>query len=66
MRKSVRHQFSDIMANAEDIAAFAMEAQSRDATPEMQRILAAHVRSGMKEVGRKLVAITAMLDRSAR
>lgn len=66
MRKSVHHQFADIMANAEDIAALAMEGQGRDATPEMHRILVAHLRSGLEAVDRKLTAITAILDRSAR
>jgi len=66
MRKSVHHQFADIMANAEDIAVLALEAQGRDVTPEMHRILVAHLRSGLEAVDCKLTAITAILDRSAR
>jgi len=51
MTKAVPHLFADLTASAEDLHALTVEGQRRDNSPDMQRAIAAHLRSVIAAMG---------------
>lgn len=59
MNKAIPRLFADIMVALEDMHAIAVDGQSRDNTPDMQRVLFCHLR-------KRSVALDAALTRIKR
>jgi ActR/RegA family two-component response regulator len=62
MTKSVPHQFASITARLEDAIGIAVEGQSRDNSPDMQVVLAMHLRTGLAALDTEVRAIAKALE----
>ena len=54
---------ADITARLEDAHSLAVEGQSRDNTPDMQRVIVGHLVTGLIDLHSTLAAISAEIDR---
>lgn len=66
MTSDLRREFADITARLEDLHAVAVEGQRRDNSPDMQRVLIGHLRSGVSAMDGKLRTMSAAIDRRSR
>lgn len=66
MMDGLSRTFADITAQLEDFHSLAVEGQSRDATPDIHRVLICQLRSGLAALNGKLRAMSAVIDGQAR
>ena len=62
MTKSIRHQFSDITTRLEDAIGIAVEGQRGDNSPDMQAVLAMHLRTGLAALDTEVRAMAKALE----
>lgn len=65
MTKSVRHLFTDATALIEDMHAVAVEGQAQGLSPDIVRMLAGNLHSGVKRLDRTAQRIIAALGEEA-
>ena len=66
MTSDLRREFAEITAHIEDLHSLAIERQRHDTTPDMQRVLIAHLRSGVSAMDGRLRTMSAAIDRRSR
>jgi hypothetical protein len=59
--KDVPELFADLTMALEDIHMFALDGQQRDLSPDMQAVLLASVREGVRRISRIMLDIAATL-----
>lgn len=66
MTRDLRREFAKITARLEDLHAVAVEGQRRDNSPDMQRVLIAHLLSDLSAVDNSLRTMSAAIDGRGR
>ena len=64
--EDVPRQFAAIRSMLEELHGVAVEGQHGDNSPDMHRVLTAHLRTGVAELNGKLRSVLAMIDGAAR
>jgi hypothetical protein len=59
MTDDLRRAFADITARLEDLHAIAVEGQHRDSTPDIHRVLASHLLSGLAGISAEVRSMSA-------
>ena len=62
MTKSIPHQFAIITARLEDVIGIAVEGQCRSNSPDMQAVLAMHLRTGLAALDTEVRAMAKALE----
>lgn len=62
MTSDLRREFAEITARLEDLHAVAVEGQRRDNSPDMQRVLIAHLLSGLSAMDGRLCTMSTAID----
>lgn len=61
MKRSIPRQFADLTAKIEDLHALAVEGQGSDNSPDMHRVLAAHLQTGLASLEASLAEVARAL-----
>lgn len=61
MTDDLRRAFADITARLEDLHSISVEGQHRDNSPDMQRVLVSHLRSGFASLDSAVAKIKRQL-----
>ena len=62
MTKTIPHVFADITAALEDLHSIAVEGQRADNAPDMQAVLALHLRAGLAALDGTMRGMAKVLD----
>ena len=66
MKKAIPHLFADITARLEDLHSIAVEGQRTDHAPDMQAVLAMHLRAGLAALDGTVRGMAKVLDRGGQ
>lgn len=66
MTDDLRCIFADITARLEDAHSLAVEGQSRDNSPDMDRVIIGHLVTGLTALHGTLLTVSAEIDRRGR
>ena len=66
MTSDLRREFVEITARLEALHGISVEGQHRDNSPDMLRVLIAHLRSGVSAMDGRLRTMSAAIDRRSR
>ena len=61
MKRSIPRQFADLTAKLEDLHSLAVEGQGSENSPDMHRVLAAHLRTGLASLETALAKVAGEL-----
>jgi hypothetical protein len=62
MTDDLRRAFADITAHLETLHGISVEGQHRDNTPDMQRVLASHLLSGLAGISAEVRSMSARIE----
>lgn len=66
MKKTIPHLFAEITARLEDLHSIAVEGQRADNAPDMQAVLALHLRAGLAALNGTVRGVAKVLDGGAQ
>lgn len=66
MKKTIPHLFAEITARLEDLHSIAVEGQRADNAPDMQAVLALHLRAGLVALDGTVRGVAKVLDGGAQ